>query len=122
MSSFFVFGGPGVLIPLNALLGRCSTIEPYTQPFFALVIFPDIVSNFCPEPALDYDPAIYIFPFTWDQRCVLSCLTCLLRYGSLTNFLPGLASNQDPSDHSLLNSWGYKHESATALSLSECFF
>jgi hypothetical protein len=76
---------------------------------FALVIF-QIRSHFFPRLAwTDWDPPIYISCVAGMTR--IEHHTQLLCWdGGLANFLPVLASNHNPPNLYLLNSWDYRHE------------
>jgi hypothetical protein len=62
-------------------------IEPWPQPF--LLTYLNRVSHFCPRWPSSY----FCLPCNWDARYVSPHPINQLRWG-LTNFLPGLASNQ----------------------------
>jgi hypothetical protein len=77
------------------LLGRCCIT--WTMP--TVLFASDRVLHFCPG-----------CPNRWDYRCTLPCPVYLLRYGSLTNFLPRLASNLVLPYLCLLSSWDYRYK------------
>jgi hypothetical protein len=100
----------GILNQGLHLLGKCSTTWATPPALFALVIF-QVKSCDSPLPfmALDHDPPTYA-SHCWDYRGTLPCLACWLRW-ELSNFLPGLALNCNPSDLCLQSNWDYRHVS-----------
>lgn len=76
----------------------------HTPILSALVIF-QIRSQTLVQP---YMVILLLTPLSvWDHKLILPCPVCLLRQ-VLPNFLPTLASNCNPPDFQLPNSWDHR--------------
>jgi hypothetical protein len=89
--------------------------EVWTQDFtwamppvlFCFSYFSGSVSSIFLQLASDLDPPTYSLPCSLDQKHASPHPVYWLRWG-LTNFLPRLTLNCDPSDLHLLSSWFYR--------------
>jgi hypothetical protein len=85
------------------LMGKCSTTWATFQPFLYLVIFQVGSKVFAQRPTSDLT-----LPPMW-VKSNMDHHTQLINWDrGLTNFLSMLASNYNPPDLCLLNSWNYR--------------